>query len=208
METATTMATPAEPSRPKRRLIPIIDPRFQWKYTLWVTSFGVVLTAVLGFLLYGAHTDNTRLLDLIGNEALREQVAKGDQIFFAYLVGFVLVLALGLGLWGLIVTHRISGPLYLVARHLQALASGQYPDIRPLRKHDELKDFFSVFGEAITSLRNRDLNTLSDLDTVLDAIQKRAADDKILLDKAVQVLKRQRESLTSALTTRSSTNKG
>ena len=41
-----------------------------------------------------------------------------------------LAAAVGLAVWGLIVTHRISGPLYIVARYLGVLGSGRYPDMR------------------------------------------------------------------------------
>lgn len=150
-----------ESGRIRRRVIPIVDSRFQLKYTALITGLGVGVTAVMGFFLYHQHRNNTRLLDL--DDSLREQVIRGDQIFLLSLFVGVLIMAIVLVLWGLIVTHRISGPLYLVARYLDDIAAGQYPDVRPLRRHDELQEFFASFEEAVMALRRRDQEMLSKL---------------------------------------------
>ena len=163
----TSASRPPGPSR--RRTIPIIDARFQWKYTLLVTALGVGVTTFMGGLLYKAHLDNTRLLDI--DERLREQVIRGDQIFLLYLVVGVVAMAVILSIWGLIVTHRISGPLYLVARYLNVLASGQYPDIRPLRSNDELRELFGSLEDAVATLRARDEASLRAIADVLQGAE-------------------------------------
>jgi hypothetical protein len=183
----------AEPGHRRRRMLPIVDVRFQWKYTLLITALGVGLTAVMGSFLYKAHLDNTNLLDLSENRLLQEQVVRGDRIFLLYLIALVIVMGLGLAFWGLVVTHRISGPLYIVARYLGVLADGQYPDMRPLRKHDELQDFFQAFEEAVNAMRNRDLDALRDLQQSLARIEALADKDKEqALNDACGVIERYR----------------
>lgn len=159
-------------ARRRRRWFPIVDAHFQWKYTLIVTILGVGCTAVMGTFLYGAHRDNTRLLDLTGDPRLQEQVMRGDEVFLVYLLGFVLFLGIVLAGWGLIVTHRISGPVQLAARYLSVIAQGQYPDVRPLRKRDELQDFFKTLIDAVHSLRHRDLNALKEIDRALASAKR------------------------------------
>lgn len=153
-------------SQRKRRLIPVIDARFQWKYTLLVTALGVSVTALLGGALYRQHISNTELLVL--DAAMREQVMQGDQIFLLSLLLGILVLGVVLTTWGLVVTHRISGPLYLVANYLEDLAQGTYPDLRPLRKGDELQNFFSIFSSALNTMKQND-------EALLEALQKAQA---------------------------------
>ncbi len=191
METAQTAHAAPDSSRRRRRVIPIIDSRFQWKYTLLITALGVGVTAIMGGLLYKAHQDNTRLLKLDPN--LLEQVTRGDQIFLLYLIITVIAMAVVLSVWGLIVTHRISGPLYLVARYLDVLADGQYPDVRPLRKRDELQEFFAAFEEAVNAMRNRDADALRDFDAVLESTK---AGDK---SDAINTIKKYRAMLASSL---------
>ena len=159
----------ASSNRVRRRLIPVIDARFQWKYTLLIVALGVSVSAFMGALLYRVHNDNTKILDLEGNRFLQEQVIQQDQIFLLYLIVGVIVMGLALAIWGLLVTHRISGPLYIVARYLGVLASGRYPDVRPLRKRDELQEFFVIFEEAVNGLRERDLRMLQELNEVIDS---------------------------------------
>lgn len=185
--------------RSRRRVLPIVDARFQWKYTLIITGLGVGITAIMGALLYQRHQDNTRLLDLGGDAALQEQVMRGDQIFLLYLIVLVVVIGLALGFWGLVVTHRISGPLYLVERYLTELAEGRYPDVRPLRKRDELQGFFRAFDEAITTLAKRDLAYLRDIDDALSEAKKTAATSpELALGNLVNLLQRQRDTLADA----------
>ena len=194
----TSQAAPGLPQRRRRRIIPIIDARFQWKYTILITALGVGVMAVMGGLLYKAHRDNTRLLDI--DQRLQEQVIRGDQIFLLYLIMCVIAMAVVLAIWGLIVTHRISGPLYLVARYLDVLADGEYPDVRPLRKRDELQEFFASFEEAINAMRSRDAMALRDIEAALaEAKEAGDKDAKSSLENTVKALDRRRDQLAQLL---------
>ena len=173
MENVQTTAPGAADARVRRRIVPIVDARFQWKYTLIITALGVGLTALMGGFLYKAHVDNTRLLDLTENPAIQAEVIRSDQIFLLYLIVLITLMGMMLGLFGLIVTHRVSGPLYVVARYLGALSSGYYPDLRPLRKRDELHDFFATFEEAVNAMRNRDITTIKELDAAVNEAKKK-----------------------------------
>src|SRR5512145_1818043 len=99
MENAQPVPVTANDGRPRRRIIPIVDARFQWKYTLLIMALGVFLTAIMGGFLYKAHVDNTRLLDLAGNQLLQAEVMRGDQIFLLYLIVLVILMGVGLGFW-------------------------------------------------------------------------------------------------------------
>lgn len=186
--------------RPRRRAVPIIDSRFQWKYTLLVMALGVGVMTTMGALLYRAHVDNTRLLELSDNRALQEQVIRGDQVFLLYLVLCVVAMALVLAVWGLVVTHRISGPVHLAARYLGDLADGHYPSVRPLRKGDELQAFFVAFEEAVVALKRRDQERLRELErTITQADRALEGDDPSALRDLRQSLEAQRDRLTLAL---------
>ncbi|MEO0814318.1 MAG: hypothetical protein AAFY60_15760 [Myxococcota bacterium] len=166
MDSAHTAAAPSD-GRQKRRLVPVVDARFQWKYTLLITSLGVGITAIMGAFLYSKYVEATRLLEL--SERFRGEVARSDQIFLFYLIVLVLLMATALTVGGIIVTHRISGPLYLVARYLDSVADGRYPDMRPLRKGDELHDFFAAFETAVGQMKARDEDWAREIKAALDS---------------------------------------
>jgi HAMP domain-containing protein len=192
--------SPAADARPKRRRIPIIDARFQWKYTLIITALGAGITTIMGALLYRAHEANTRILDLETSPRVSAQVVRGDQIFLLWLLALVVVMGLALAFWGLVVTHRVSGPLYVLARYLHDIAAGRYPDLRPLRRHDELQEFFAAFEDAVSHLRERDEATAAELQaTLLRLRDARDGDPRAACDEALAALEDQRAKLEARL---------
>ncbi len=168
-------------------MIPVIDARFQWKYTLIVAALGVSVTSLLGGALYRQHVGNTQLLVL--DDRMREQVIQGDQMFLLSLLLGIIVLGVVLTAWGLVVTHRISGPLYLVANYLDDLAEGAYPDVRPLRKRDELQEFFNVFASAVTCMKGNDSALLTELDRAISEFDSDSQGAKKTLTNAAEVLR-------------------
>lgn len=168
----------------KRRLLPIIDARFQWKYTTVVTLLGTGTGAIMGALLYNAHRANTRLLALGSDPELMQRVERGDHAFLLYLVLCLVGLAGGLCIWGLLVTHRIAGPMYLAARYLEQLRQGIYPEVRPLRKNDELQHVFETLSALIQRLRDRD----AALQKAIEAALANPGHAQVPLQQALQLL--------------------
>ena len=58
------------------------------------------------------------------------------------------------GLAGIVVTHRVAGPVFKMKRLVRALGEGQLPEPGRLRRHDELVEFFETFDEAVRKLRD------------------------------------------------------
>jgi hypothetical protein len=109
-------------------------------------------------------------------------------------------MGLALAFWGLVVTHRVSGPLYVLARYLRELSEGRYPDLRPLRRHDELQDFFAAFEDAIHHLRDRDEALLAELQgAVTRLLAAREMNARVGLDDALAALEQATAKLSSRL---------
>jgi nitrogen fixation/metabolism regulation signal transduction histidine kinase len=66
------------------------------------------------------------------------------------LLGFLVV---GVGLAGIVVTHKVAGPIFKMTRQIQALGQGSFRLPSPLRKGDELADFFGAFETTVKKLR-------------------------------------------------------
>lgn len=144
----------AQAQRARRRTF-LVDRGFQLKWTLIIVAVGVLVSAGLGYFIVQLNLANTELLEL--DAAFAEQVADYDAMAIYYLVGFVVVMALALFVWGIFMTHRVAGPIYIISRYLGQLADGQVPQTRPLRRGDELKAFFDTFSAAVDSLRRENL---------------------------------------------------
>jgi len=50
------------------------------------------------------------------------------------------------------ITHRISGPIYVISRHIQDIAEGKEPQYRELRDKDEFKEFYEKFWEMAENI--------------------------------------------------------
>lgn len=56
----------------------------------------------------------------------------------------------------IVASHRIAGPLSLMAQYMREIEVGRSPRIRDLRKGDELKEFYAGFRGMIQSISKRD----------------------------------------------------
>jgi hypothetical protein len=73
-------------------------------------------------------------------------------LLISLLVFFILQ---GVFLYILIIrkTHRISGPIYVISNYFREILQGKYPEPRPLRKKDDLKDFYNLFIQVVAFLK-------------------------------------------------------
>jgi hypothetical protein len=152
MEHASTPAV-APPTRFRRRGY-LVDRRFQLKYTLLLAGLGLVLALVPGLGAWQAHRQSLEIA--VTDPMLRAAVEAGDRHLLLVAVGIALAVSLSLALVGLVVTHHVAGPVYVMSHYLSALAQGRYPRMRPLRRGDELKEFFELFQRAVSVMRERE----------------------------------------------------
>jgi hypothetical protein len=75
-------------------------------------------------------------------------------------------------MFGVLLTHRVAGPIYVMSHYISILAQGRYPIMRPLRRGDELKPFFERFQSAIEALRHRESEEVEALSTAIARFEK------------------------------------
>lgn len=146
----------------KRRLY-LINPAFQWKYTIAIVLSVLIVSSFMSVILFGVLNDQARA------RVLDPMSATGWRITATILISgatFSAIMAGALGIWALFVTHRISGPMFVLNRNLEILAKGRFPTHRPLRKKDEFKEIHETFWRAVRAIQNRkkaDLTALGDI---------------------------------------------
>ena len=174
----------------QRRRQYIVDRSFQLKYTLLIAFVGGAISLIFTSWMWEAHKTNTEMLDL--DALLKSQVAATDQHLLWLYVGVTLLMMASLGLLGVLITHRVAGPAFVMERYLEVVADGAYPNLRPLRKRDELKGFFASLEKAVESLKARDLSEAERLETVISALEQSGADAETLATlKSIRDRKRQ-----------------
>ncbi len=90
------------------------------------------------------------------NLATIDQIAQYNRYLLIALVFFVLIQWVILFIMLLRITHRISGPVYVMSSYFREIIEGDIPDIRPLREKDELKSFYALFKELVDTLRKKE----------------------------------------------------
>jgi hypothetical protein len=66
------------------------------------------------------------------------------------------LLAAALALLGVVITHRVAGPVFVMGHYLKVLSEGRFPRMRTLRRSDDLKTFFRTFIAAVDAMKVRE----------------------------------------------------
>jgi methyl-accepting chemotaxis protein len=192
-------------SPPKRKLRNfLLDARFQLKYTAMVVFVTVVIASALGWLAYSYSSEQSRMLgdtldiqrEFMSEDAfqlIEESAEEYDRKLAFGIVGGIVVLALAMGLTGIVVTHRIVGPAYKLRRLINHVADGHLEVAGRLRKGDELKEVFDAFERMIFELRRRQESEIAMLNDVIEAFEasgtraSRPGDHELPIDRLIAV---------------------
>ena len=147
-------ASAAAGTSPVSRRHYLVDRGFQLKYALVMAAAGLLVAGVFGLWLHQAHVQATSLL--APDPETRALVERSDWLLLAAFVAIAALLATALGLLGVVITHRVAGPVYVMGHYLRVLAAGRFPRMRTLRRSDELKTFFRTFIEAVDLMKVRE----------------------------------------------------
>lgn len=173
-----TTAVAGPPPRRKLRNF-LLNPKFQLKYTLAVVSVTALVSGVLGYFAYNYSTAQTEQLTMsmaMNNPSLADEdaayfenmAAAEDRKVALSILGGIGVMILLLGLTGIVITHKMAGPIYKMKRLLREVADGDL-SIKPgLRKGDEFQDLSEVFSEMVLTLREQQAEEIADLDAAIE----------------------------------------
>ncbi len=187
----------AAPTHPPRRTY-LVDRHFQLKYTALLVACGGVIMALFGLAVIREVNTNSDLLEgrrieetLAGAAGkmpaltdFHDALATTDHRMTLVILGASLLTAAALGLIGLLVTHRVAGPVLVLSRYAESLGDGRFPQMRALRRNDELKSFFDVFRISIERLRERQAAEAARLEEIATKLSGPVADELRALAKA------------------------
>ncbi len=108
----------------------------------------------------------------------RELVAQ-QQRMFVVLVVALSVLVLVIGVVGIIVTHRVAGPVFKMKGLLRHVGKGHLNLRERLRKHDELQSFFEAFERMVHSLRRKEELQIQKLDRVITQLEPSVSSENL-----------------------------
>jgi len=137
----------------------LVDTSLQLRLASYLVAVGLVLCAGLGWLLFQAYQETSRVIAL-GDPDSGESIAlalasedRGRILLVAVALAGVLVCLLGASL---VITHRIAGPAFAIGRTCREVAEGRLRRPRPLRSRDLLVELAHDVAGMVDALRERD----------------------------------------------------
>lgn len=85
--------------------------------------------------------------------------------------GLLGVLVVGLGALGIVFTHKVAGPVFKMKRYLGRIRDGRLSEPAPLRRGDDLRDFFEELCSAVRALRKRETEDLGLLKSAAEKLR-------------------------------------
>jgi hypothetical protein len=153
MQPSATAANANNEKRAKRRRTTyFISPSFQWGYVLRAALTVFVAANMMAIVLYGVLFEQARSRMLAVPAA---DTWQNTRTMVVFALTFSMLLATMVGLWCVVLTHRVMGPLQVMQQGFQELQRGKLPHCRPLRKRDEFKDLYQDYCTAIEALRRQ-----------------------------------------------------
>lgn len=110
----------------------------------------------------------------------KDALGKQRALLLGTLGSALLLMVVLLGLAGIVITHKVAGPIYKMKRLLREVGEGKLVVPGRLRKGDELVEFFDVFATMVEKLRVRQEKEIELLDA---AIIEAKADSNPVADK-------------------------
>ena len=186
----------------------LLDRRYQLHFTVVMVLLGAVLTAALGYFWYDEMRKASRVVEVEAVATLPEaevaqlkkDLAQRDNIRLGQLIGFWCLFTAILTGYGIVLTHKVAGPLYKIGCHMADVEEGRLYPVWDVRKKDHLQEFWKLFKAMHEALRERaseeartltaTINLLNDPEARNDqaAVQKQIAALASIKDRKVRSL--------------------
>jgi len=102
-------------------------------------------------------------------------IARQQKTTLYSLTAVLLLLVVGIGIAGILVTHKVAGPIYKMKRQIREVGEGKLKIPVKLRKGDELVDFFEAFNDMVVNWRKRQEDEIALLDAAMAQLEGKAA---------------------------------
>ena len=79
-----------------------------------------------------------------------------------------------IGFAGIMVTHKVAGPIFKMKRQIREVGEGHLRIPNKLRKGDELIDFFEAFETMVINLRSRQQGEIDKLEQAIASLEPKA----------------------------------
>jgi nitrogen fixation/metabolism regulation signal transduction histidine kinase len=118
----------------------------------------------------------------------KEEIGRGQRNMFIGLISALTLLVLGIGVAGIIFTHKIAGPIFKMKRLMRQVGEGKLVVKEKLRKGDELHHFFETFERMVENMRTNQRAEIKRLEEVYATMASDETDVRASAKKDLELL--------------------
>ena len=167
-----------EPQRPHKRHVRnyLLNRRFQLKWTIAILLLTAALFGTLGGYIYWQEKHSSDdILEVMRTAfdaetaAVFEGMLETEDSGYAWgLLGIGGALILLLAGTGIVLTHKVAGPMYSLVRSFRRVKAGDYTSVRAFRKGDEFQEVSIAFREVVDALADNESSEIAELEKIRD----------------------------------------
>jgi hypothetical protein len=153
------LAGPAGGRRQRRLRNYLLNAKLQLRLASYLLGVGVALSLGLGWLLWRAYRETSRVIALSDPDAgdsIGLALASEDRVRIVIIAVALLGVLICLVGSALVVSHRIAGPAFAIARTCRQVGEGHLGIPRPLRPRDLLLELGNDVARMVDALRSRE----------------------------------------------------
>ncbi len=171
----------------------LIDTKLQLRFASWLLAVAAAISMVLGWVLWRSYAETSRVVALADPdvaEALAAAFASEDRARMVWLAAALAVVLFCLLGFAVVMTHRIAGPAFAIARTCRQVGEGNYERPRPLRERDMLVELADEAAHMVDAVRLREEQERDAILTAARRLQEpgATAEDRKLATEALQQL--------------------
>jgi len=135
----------------------LINPRYQFTYTFWLTASGLLLVLMNALMFYFKIKENYDILVELSpmTDDAKAQLYRELRNVIVQLSGTSLIFVGLTGIFGILYSHRTAGPLYHFRRVFEQIRDGNLNARVRLRPNDDFKEVAQSFNEMMDKLNQR-----------------------------------------------------
>lgn len=103
-----------------------------------------------------------------------QDIESSQHTMFVTLTSALTLLVVIIGIAGILVTHKVAGPIFKMKRQIREVGEGHLRIPNKLRKGDELVEFFGAFETMVINLRARQQGEIDKLDQAIKTLEPKA----------------------------------
>jgi hypothetical protein len=119
----------------------------------------------------------------------------GRMRILSVLIGTGLLLMVGLGIYGIKMTHKVAGPLFKVTLYLAKMRDGRFDKVWNLRKGDQLMDFYDHFKSAHAGVVTMERNDIERMKATIEAAEAAGLGDHESVKELKSLVKKKEHAL-------------